>query len=62
MCCSSNGSIREWSLAHEMKNTRFLAQMWEHNGYVTDLVRAVSLCLITSCVHRVGRFLATALP
>ncbi|CAN0097932.1 unnamed protein product [Laminaria digitata] len=37
MCCSSNGSIREWSLAHEVKNTRFLAQMWEHNGYVTDV-------------------------
>ncbi|CAM9243185.1 unnamed protein product [Ectocarpus sp. 6 AP-2014] len=37
ICCSSNGSIREWSLAHEVKNTRFLAQMWEHNGYITDV-------------------------
>ncbi|CAM9474648.1 unnamed protein product, partial [Hapterophycus canaliculatus] len=38
ICCSSNGSIREWSLAHEVKNTRFLAQMWQHNGYITDVV------------------------
>lgn len=38
ICCSSNGSIREWSVAHEVKNTRFLAQMWEHNGFITDVV------------------------
>ncbi|CAN0153403.1 unnamed protein product [Pylaiella littoralis] len=37
ICCSSNGSIREWSLAHEVKNTRFLAQMWEHNGLITGV-------------------------
>lgn len=38
ICCSTNGSIREWSVAHEVKNTRFLAQMWEHNGFITDVV------------------------
>lgn len=45
MCCSSNGSIREWSNAHEVKNTRFLAQMWEHNGYITDVVSVLRLLL-----------------
>lgn len=74
ICCSSNGSIREWSVAHEVKNTRFLAQMWEHNGFITDVVsRPGRLRLhiyvptdfnsgsVGSCVNRVFHAINTAL-
>ncbi|CAN0021972.1 unnamed protein product [Choristocarpus tenellus] len=38
VCCSSNGSIQEWSMAHKIKNIRFLSQLWEHNSWITGVV------------------------
>ncbi|CAM9883435.1 unnamed protein product [Discosporangium mesarthrocarpum] len=41
VCCSSNGSLREWSLAHKIENMRFNAQFLEHNTWITGVVFSV---------------------
>ncbi|GMI09685.1 hypothetical protein TrLO_g5294 [Triparma laevis f. longispina] len=34
---ASNGAVREWVLAHNIKNIKFSGAMWEHSGWVNDI-------------------------
>ncbi|GMH65774.1 hypothetical protein TrRE_jg620, partial [Triparma retinervis] len=34
---ASNGAVREWVLAHNIKNIKFSGAMWEHSGWINDI-------------------------
>ena len=35
---ASNGAVREWVLAHNIKNIKFSGAMWEHSGWINDVI------------------------
>ena len=38
---ASNGAIREWTLAHNIKNIKFSGAMWEHSAWVNHIMHSL---------------------